>query len=114
MVWYGKFIQRNYSPSHILCSLAPCGPEKHPYHPVTQIIYDEIKEISKIDSKYFHLKSNKEEFAAKAVIIATGLSPKRLAIPGEIEFNAKGVSYCANCDGPFYKNKTVAVIGGGN
>src|SRR6056297_1719315 len=43
-----------------------------------------------------------------------GLSPRRLAIPGEKEFTGKGVSYCANCDGPFYKNKEVAVVGGGN
>ena len=43
-----------------------------------------------------------------------GLSPRQLAVPGEKEFNGRGVSYCANCDGPFYKNKTVAVIGNGN
>src|SRR6056297_2501344 len=43
-----------------------------------------------------------------------GLSPRRLAIPGEKEFTGKGISYCANCDGPFYKNKEVAVLGGGN
>jgi thioredoxin reductase len=43
-----------------------------------------------------------------------GLSPRRLEIPGEKEFNGRGVTYCANCDAPFYKNKDVAVIGGGN
>ena len=43
-----------------------------------------------------------------------GLIPRRLAIPGEVEFSGKGVSYCANCDGPLYRNKTVAVVGGGN
>ena len=43
-----------------------------------------------------------------------GLSPRRLAVKGEIEFNGRGVSYCANCDGPFFKNKKVAVIGAGN
>ena len=43
-----------------------------------------------------------------------GLAPRRLAIPGEEEFNGKGMSYCANCDGPFYKDKVVAVVGGGN
>lgn len=75
---------------------------------------DEIKEIVKTNENTFILESNKEEYKAKSVIIATGLSPKRLEIPGEIEFSGKGVSYCANCDGPFYKNKSVAVIGGGN
>ncbi|MDA3802729.1 MAG: FAD-dependent oxidoreductase [Patescibacteria group bacterium] len=75
---------------------------------------DEINLINKKEDGNFELQSNKTTYNAKAVIIATGLSPRRLAIPGEVEFNSKGVSYCANCDGPFYKDKTVAVIGGGN
>jgi alkyl hydroperoxide reductase subunit F len=75
---------------------------------------DEIKVIKKNIDGNFELQSNKEMYKSKAVIIATGLSPRRLAIKGEIEFTGKGVSYCANCDGPFYKNKIVAVIGGGN
>lgn len=53
-------------------------------------------------------------FNAKAVIIATGAQSKKLGIPGEKEFFGRGVSYCAVCDGAFYKDKTVAVIGGGN
>ena len=51
---------------------------------------------------------------AKAVIIATGAHPKQLGVPGEVELTGKGVSYCATCDGPFYRNQEVAVIGGGN
>ena len=43
-----------------------------------------------------------------------GLTPRRLAIPGEEEFMGKGVSYCANCDSPFYRDKEVVVVGGGN
>ena len=54
------------------------------------------------------------EFESKAVIIATGANPKHLNVPGEKEFISKGVSYCAICDGPFFKNKTVVVVGGGN
>jgi len=50
---------------------------------------------------------------SKAVIIATGANPKKLGIPGEKEFMGKGVSYCATCDAPFYKGKTVMVVGGG-
>jgi thioredoxin reductase (NADPH) len=50
----------------------------------------------------------------KAVVICTGTQPKLLNVPGEIEFRGKGVSYCAACDGPFYPDKTIAVIGGGN
>jgi len=53
------------------------------------------------------------DFEAKAVIIATGANPKKLGIPGEDEFLSKGVSYCATCDAPFYKGKTVMVVGGG-
>lgn len=50
---------------------------------------------------------------SKTVIIATGANPKKLGIPGEKEFMGKGVSYCATCDAPFYKGKTVIVVGGG-
>jgi thioredoxin reductase (NADPH) len=54
------------------------------------------------------------EHRAKAVIIATGAKPRRLGVPGEKECQGKGVSYCATCDGPFFKGKRVAVIGGGD
>jgi len=51
---------------------------------------------------------------AKAVVIATGCAPRKLQVKGESEFTGRGVSYCAVCDGPFYRNQTVAVIGGGD
>lgn len=54
------------------------------------------------------------DLEARAVIIATGANPKKLEVPGEKELISKGVSYCAICDGPFFKNKTVVVVGGGN
>ena len=79
-----------------------------------EIKLDEVKEIKKIEDGSFEIKTEKEIFKAKTVIIAMGLAPRRLEIPGEKEFNGKGVSYCANCDGPFFKSKTVAVVGGGN
>jgi thioredoxin-disulfide reductase len=75
---------------------------------------DEVKQVEKAADGTFIVYTNRESFAAKTVIVAMGLSPRRLAVPGEIEHNGQGVSYCANCDGPFYKNKRVAVIGGGN
>jgi len=75
---------------------------------------DEVKKIEKTAEGNFILYTNRETFQAKTVIVAMGLSPRRLAVPGEQEFNGRGISYCANCDGPFYKNQTVAVIGGGN
>jgi len=58
--------------------------------------------------------TEEHSYSSKAVIIATGSEPKKLGIPGEETFIGKGVSYCATCDGPFYKDKNVAVIGGGN
>lgn len=54
------------------------------------------------------------EYKAKTVIIATGAKPRKLGIPGEIEYLGRGVSYCATCDGPFFKGKKLAVIGGGD
>jgi len=74
----------------------------------------EVNKIEKLADDTFKIMTNKEEFLAKTVILTIGLSPRRLAVPGEIEFSGKGVSYCANCDGPLYRGKTVAVIGGGN
>ena len=73
----------------------------------------EVQKIEK-NGDIFKIYTNREVFEAKTVIIAMGLSPRRLEIPGEMEFNGKGVSYCANCDGPLYKGKTVAVVGSGN
>lgn len=73
-------------------------------------------EVKKIEKKedYFEIFTEKEKLEAKTIVIAMGLKPNRLEIPGEKEFNGKGVTYCANCDGPFYRNKVVAVVGGGN
>ena len=62
----------------------------------------------------FVLWTDKDKFEAKTIILAIGLLPRCLDIPGEKEFIGKGVSYCANCDGPFYKDKIIAVAGGGN
>lgn len=75
---------------------------------------EEVKVIEKMTDGNFKLITNREEFVAKTVILTIGLSPRRLAVPGEMEFSGKGVSYCANCDGPLYKGKKVVVIGGGN
>ncbi len=60
------------------------------------------------------IKTNNGEFKAKAVIIATGATHAKLGVPGEESLKGAGVSYCASCDGPFFKDKIIAVIGGGN
>lgn len=75
---------------------------------------DEVKKIERKEDGNFVVYTSRDSFESQAVLIAMGLSPRRLAVPGEIEFNGKGVSYCANCDGPFFKNKIVTVVGGGN
>ena len=58
--------------------------------------------------------SNGEEFRAPAIILAMGACDAELGVPGESEYHGKGISYCATCDGPLYRGKTVFVIGGGN
>ncbi len=75
------------------------------YGPVTELVLDE-------DPKHFLF--NGERVEAKTVILCTGASPKTLGIPGEKELTGHGVSYCATCDGAFYKNRTATVIGGGD
>lgn len=62
----------------------------------------------------FHIGCDDARYQAKSIIIATGASPSQLGIEGESRFIGKGVSYCATCDGPLFKNKNVVVIGGGD
>ena len=76
--------------------------------------FSPIESISKLESGHFLLCCEGEEFEADVVIVATGAVPRKLGIPGEAEFTGRGVSWCATCDGPLYKEKTVAVIGGGD
>ena len=73
-----------------------------------------MQEIQSIDLKSKTIITNEHEFHAKTIIVATGAQPMKLGVPGEKEFVGRGVSYCAVCDGAFYKNKVVAVVGGGN
>ncbi|ABB13890.1 thioredoxin-disulfide reductase [Carboxydothermus hydrogenoformans] len=68
----------------------------------------------KKENGVFILNTSTGEIAAKTVIIATGAEPKELGVPGEREFRGRGVSYCATCDGNFFRGKTVAVVGGGD
>lgn len=73
-----------------------------------------MQEIQSVDLKTKTIVTNEYEFKAKTIIIATGAQPMKLGVPGEKEFVGRGVSYCAVCDGAFYRNKVVAVVGGGN
>jgi len=76
-----------------------------------QFITDEIRSIEKEDD-HFVLKSFFMTFRTYTIVVATGSERRKLGIPGEEEFTGKGVSYCATCDGPFFKDKVVCVIGG--
>jgi len=79
----------------------------------TEIVFDHINAVD-LKRKPFLLKGDAGEYTCDALIIATGASAQYLGLPSEEKFSGKGVSACATCDGFFYKNQKVAVIGGGN
>jgi thioredoxin reductase (NADPH) len=79
----------------------------------TEVIFDYIAEVD-LAQRPFRLKGDSREYTCDALIIATGASAQYLGIPSEEAFKGKGVSACATCDGFFYRNQKVAVIGGGN
>ncbi len=78
-----------------------------------EIIYDEVTAVKQEDG-LFTVTCSGSELQAKSVIIATGARHRKLGIPGEDRFEGRGVSYCATCDGPFYRGKHVVVVGGGD
>ncbi len=79
-----------------------------------QTIYASVSEIKPQEDGSFLLKTNEGDFTAKAVVLATGAKHKALGVPGETELTGHGVSYCATCDGPFFRNKKILVCGGGD
>jgi len=79
-----------------------------------KIIYEEVTEILPGLDYHTVKMANGEEYRTHGVILATGGSPRMLNVPGEMEYYGKGVSYCGVCDGFFFRNKTVVVIGGGD
>ena len=79
----------------------------------TEIVYDHINEVD-LKTRLFVLKGDMEEYTCDALIIATGATAQYLGLESEAAFMGKGVSACATCDGFFYKNQNVMVVGGGN
>lgn len=81
-----------------------------------EIIMDEIVEVSTPESEgeVFKLKGNNDDYEAVSVVLATGLDNRKMGISGEDGFISRGISFCAVCDGAFFRNKEVAVYGGGN
>lgn len=78
-----------------------------------EIRYDEALDLEKVDEGIV-VKARSGELAARAVLVATGAKRRELQVPGEQEYLGRGVSYCATCDGAFFKNSPVAVVGGGD
>ncbi len=76
-------------------------------------IYEDVISLSKENGKFI-IKTKKNEYLAKQVIIASGCSARKLGLENEIKYIGRGISYCASCDGNFYKNKIVSVVGGGD
>ncbi|MCA9828306.1 MAG: thioredoxin-disulfide reductase [Nitrosopumilus sp.] len=79
----------------------------------TTIIDDEVVNVD-FRRTPFKVLTASEEYDARAVIIATGANPRKLGLDGEQTFGGKGVSYCATCDGPFFRNQEIVVVGGGD
>ncbi len=75
--------------------------------------FERVVDVGK-DGDWFVVKTDSSEYKAKAIIFATGGTHRELGVPGEKEFLGRGVSYCATCDGHFFRGKKVLVIGGGN
>src|SRR5437899_3895549 len=79
----------------------------------TQIVFDHINEVD-LSQRPFRLKGDSGAYTADSLIICTGASAKYLGLPSEEAFMGRGVSGCATCDGFFYREETVCVVGGGN
>lgn len=79
----------------------------------TEIIFDQINHVT-LNQRPFILRGDSEEYTCDALIIATGASAKYLGLPSEEQYKGRGVSACATCDGFFYRQKHVCVVGGGN
>jgi thioredoxin reductase (NADPH) len=79
-----------------------------------RIEYDEVVEVDFSKGSPFYVKTHGKEYEAEAVIVTAGASPKRLGVPGEEGMIGRGVSFCATCDGFFFRGKDVVVVGGGD
>lgn len=77
-------------------------------------VYASVSEIKVQENGTFVVKTSDGDYEAKAVVLATGAKHKNLGVPGELELTGHGVSYCATCDGPFFRNKKILVCGGGD
>ncbi|MBI2864048.1 MAG: thioredoxin-disulfide reductase [Chloroflexi bacterium] len=88
--------------------------ERHATRFGAEITYDEIVGLEDYDQKVKVVRGGEASYRARALIIATGAEQSKLGVPGEEFYRGRGVSYCATCDGAFFRDKVVAVIGGGD
>jgi len=79
-----------------------------------EFIFGKVTKINKLDKGFEIIVDEKDKYRAKTILITVGKVPRKLGVPGEDKFLGKGVSTCATCDGPLFKDKVVAVVGGGN
>ncbi|TFH57921.1 MAG: thioredoxin-disulfide reductase [Candidatus Zixiibacteriota bacterium] len=98
---------------HILGSELAAKFESHARKFGLEIISDTVEEIYQ-EGRMHIVKTSDGQYTGKTVIIATGGTASKLNVPGEKEFSGKGVSYCAICDGAFFKNQVIVVVGGGD
>jgi thioredoxin reductase (NADPH) len=77
------------------------------------IVDDEVTEVN-FKQRPFFVKTYSKEYLSRAVLVCTGATPRKLGISGEEDYGGRGVSYCATCDGPFFKGEDIAVVGGGD
>jgi thioredoxin reductase (NADPH) len=78
-----------------------------------KIVMDDVQEVHKKE-KNWRIRGNRDEYKTRTVLVATGSDHRKLGIQGEEQLTGRGVSYCATCDGAFFQNKVVAVVGGGD
>lgn len=79
-----------------------------------EFVFDEVTEVDFEHGSPFRVKTYNHEYLADTVVVTIGASPRHLNVPGEIEYTGYGVSYCATCDGFFFRNKDIMVVGGGD
>lgn len=79
-----------------------------------QFDYDLVTEVDFTNGSPFRVKTQNSEYLADSVVVTIGASPRKLNVPGEFEFTGRGVSYCATCDGWFFRSKDIIVVGGGD
>lgn len=113
LIWAGEI--ENYSGFELITGLELSkNLEKQARRTGYEIKLEKVTKIVHLPDGNFNVVTNEITYKTRTIIFALGLVPRFLNVNGEKELSGKGVSYCANCDGPFFKGKRVAVIGGGN